>query len=128
MITRNLRATAACALLATTSLTLPAVARAETPAPRFVDTVDDHGVDLASGLPFFQLEEGGIGSGAGRVAMHRFWSEGAGFQDNWSGGLFNLTSSSVYVQINGMSDTFTQSGSTYTADKANGATLIFDTP
>src|SRR5437870_4653626 len=102
MNTRNLRAAAACALLATTSLTLPTVARAETPAPKFVDTIDDHGVDLVSGLPFLQIEEGGIGSGPGRVSMQRIWSEGAGFLDNWSGGIYRVTmngSTKMYVEF-----------------------------
>jgi RHS repeat-associated protein len=129
MTSRISRRAIACALLATTALSLPTIARAETPAPKFVDTLDDHGVDLASGLPFFSLEEGGIGSGSGRVSMQRIWAEGAGFVDNWSGGLFDVASGGVtkkFVQIAGIDDTFTQSGSTYTADKANGATLVYD--
>jgi hypothetical protein len=65
-------------LLASTALTLPTIANAETPAPRFADTIDGHGVDLATGLPLFSIEEGGIGSGPGRVAMQRIWAEGAG--------------------------------------------------
>jgi RHS repeat-associated protein len=122
MITRNLRAAAACALLATTSLCLPSIARAAVPAPKFVDTVDDHGVDLASGLPLFQLEEGGIGSGPGRVSVQRIWSEGAGWADNWSGGFFSVGGKG-YVQIAGISDTFTWTGSVWTSDKGDGGTL-----
>jgi RHS repeat-associated protein len=129
MTTRISRRAIACALLATTCLCLPTIALADSPAPKFIDAIDDHEVDLVTGLPFLSIEEGGIGSGPGRVAMTRIWAEGAGFQDNWSGGLFDVTSGGVtkkYVQINGISDTFTQSGSTYTADKANGATLVYD--
>jgi YD repeat-containing protein len=131
MTNRISRRALTCALLATTSLSLPTIARAETPAPRFVDTIDDHGVDLSSGLPFFSIEEGGIGSGPGRVAMQRIWSEGAGFLDNWSGGLYDVTSGGAtkkYVQFAGYSSTFSGSGTTWTSDKADGATLDFLSP
>jgi RHS repeat-associated protein len=125
MTNRISRRAIACALLATTCLSAPALA--ETPAPKFVDTIDDHGVDLVTGLPFLSIEEGGIGSGPGRVAMQRIWSEGAGFLDNWTGGLYAVTSNSVtkmYVQFGGVSDTFSGSGTTWTSDKADGATLV----
>jgi len=118
----------AAALLASTALALPSVASAETPAPKFT-SIDQHSVDLTSGLPWLQLEEGGIGSGPGRVAMQRIYAGGAGLLDNWSGGLYQVTSGGVtkaYVQIAGISDTFTGSGSSWTADKANGATLTVD--
>jgi RHS repeat-associated protein len=127
MTNRISRRAIACALLATTSLTIPAAARAAVPAPKFVDTIDDHGVDLANGLPFFSIEEGGIGSGPGAVRMTRIWSEGAGFLDNWSGGLYDVTTSGVtkkYIQFAGISDTFSGSGTTWTSDKADGSTLV----
>lgn len=114
------------ALLLTSSALMPASALAETPAPKFVDTIDDHGVDLATGLPFLTIDEGGIGSGPGRIAMQRIWSEGAGFLDNWTGGLYNVTSGGVtkmYVQFAGYSSTFSGSGTTWTSDKADGTTL-----
>jgi RHS repeat-associated protein len=127
-MTTSLRTRAvACALLATTSLTIPAIAYAETPAPRFVDTIDDHGVDLVTGLPFLSIEEGGIGSGPGRISMQRTWAEGAGFLDNWTGGLYAVTSgnaTTMYVQFGGISDTFSGSGTSWTSDKAEGATLV----
>jgi RHS repeat-associated protein len=125
MINRVSRNALACALLATTSLCFPAIAHAESPAPQFT-SVDDHGVDLVSGLPFLKMEEGGIGSGPGRVSMQRIWSADAGFQDNWSGGLYRITTSKMYVQIAGISDTFSGSGTTWTSDKADGATLTVD--
>jgi hypothetical protein len=31
------------------------------------------------------VQEGGIGSGPGRVAMQRIYAEGAGWTDNWTG-------------------------------------------
>ncbi len=116
------------ALLASTALIAPSLAHAATPAPKFT-TIDDHGVDLVTGLPFFILEEGGIGSGPGRVAMQRIWAEGAGWQTNWTGGLFRVTSGGVtkiYIQFAGISDTFSGSGTTWTSDKADGATLTVD--
>src|ERR1051325_7034880 len=97
----------AIALLATSALPSSALAQSA-PAPRFVE-VDDHGVDLVTGLPFVSMEEGGIGAGPGRVAMQRIWAEGAGWVDNWSGGLYPVTSggsTKMYVQFNGISETF----------------------
>lgn len=126
MITRTLRGAAACALLTTTALMTPATAYAATPAPKYVDTTDDHSVDLVSGLPFFSMEEGGIGSGPGRLAMQRIWSEGAGFLDNWSGGLYRIGTTKRYVSLAGISAVFSGSGSTWTSDKADGATLTID--
>jgi YD repeat-containing protein len=129
MTNRISRRAIACALLATTSLTLPTIAYAETPAPKYVDTIDDHGVDLVTGLPFLQIEEGGIGSGPGRISMQRIYAEGAGFVDNWTGGLYAVTANNVtkmYVQFGGISDTFSGSGTTWTSDKAEGATLTVD--
>jgi RHS repeat-associated protein len=117
----------AAALLASSALSVPSISRAQAPAPKFVDIVDDHGVDLAVGLPSFAMAEGGIGSGAGRVSMQRIYSGGAGGADNWSGGLYAVTSNNVtkmYVQLSGISDTFSGSGTNWTADKADGATLI----
>jgi RHS repeat-associated protein len=116
------------ALLATSALVLPAVAGAATPAPKFT-APDQNGVDLTTGLPWVSIEEGGIGSGPGRVAMERIWAEGAGWVDNWNGGLSKVTSGGVtkrYVQFAGVSDTFSGSGSTWTSDKADGATLILN--
>lgn len=128
MTIRVSRCAIACALLATTSLSFPSIAHAETPAPKFT-SLDDHGVDLTNGLPFVSVEEGGIGSGPGRVSMQRIWSEGAGWLDNWTGGLYPVTSggtTKMYVQFAGISDTFSGSGTSWTADKADGATLTVD--
>lgn len=115
------------ALLGTSALASPALAQVA-PAPKFTSP-DQNNVDLSTGLVWYGMEEGGIGSGAGRVAMQRIWSEGAGWLDNWSGGLYQVTSGGVtkaYVQFGGISDTFSGSGTTWTADKANGATLTVD--
>jgi RHS repeat-associated protein len=113
----------AAALLATTAIASPLFAQS-VPAPKFT-SIDENGVDLVTGLAFMTMEEGGIGSGPGRVAMQRTWAEDAGWTDNWSGGVYTI-GNTTYVQLNGISDTFTQSGGVYTADKANGATLTVD--
>lgn len=129
MTTRISRGAAACALLATTALCLPAVALAASPAPKFIDGVDDHGVDLVTGLPDFTMEEGGIGSGPGRVAVRRTWAEAAGWADNWTGGLYQVSSGGVtrkYIQFAGISDSFSSSGSSWISDKGDGATLTTD--
>lgn len=115
--------------LGSTALTVPSLAAAETPAPKYIDTIDDHSVDLTTGLPYVSMTEGGIGSGPGRVEMDRIWAEGAGWIDNWSGGLYPVTSGGVtkmYVQFDGISDTFSGSGTTWTSDKGDGATLVVD--
>ncbi|MBA3512325.1 RHS repeat-associated core domain-containing protein [Sphingomonas sp.] len=127
MNTRTLRRAAACALLATTALASPAFAQTA-PAPRFVH-IDDNGVDLTSGLVSLEIDEGGIGSGEGAVRMKRLWAQSARWVDNWSGGLYRGTSGSVtkmYVRIGGISDTFAGSGTTWTSEKADGATLTVD--
>jgi RHS repeat-associated protein len=97
-------------LLASTAplaIATPAVAQSA-PAPQFIQP-DQNGVDLVSGLVQFQMEENGVGSGPGRVAMQRIWAQSAGWTDNWTGGLFVKTSGTTktfYVQIAGVSDTF----------------------
>ena len=58
--------------------------------------------------------------------MQRIWSEGAGFLDNWSGGIYRVTangSTKMYVEFAGISDTFSGSGTTWATDKADGSTL-----
>lgn len=109
------------ALLAGTALASPALA--VTPAPEF-SAVDANGVDLVSGLPQVTVDEGGIGSGPGALRIMRIWAQGAGFTDNWTGEMFNLGSTKVQVQLGGMGDVFTRSGSNFVNDKANGATLV----
>jgi YD repeat-containing protein len=116
----------AAALLGTSALIAPSLALAETPAPSFI-TPDQNGVDLTTGLPWVAMEEGGIGSGPGRVAMQRIYAAGAGFVDNWTGGLFTVTSGATtktYIQIAGINEVFSKSGSTYVNDKADGGTLV----
>ena len=115
------------ALLASSAIVSPAFAAA--PAPRFVN-VDQNGVDLTTGKVQVAFEEGGIGAGDGAVRIQRVFAQDAGWVDNYSGGMFDATVNGVtktYVQIGGMSDVFTRSGTTFTNDNANGATVVYDT-
>jgi RHS repeat-associated protein len=114
---------ALCGLLAATALN-PAQLEAA-PAPSFVN-VDGNGVDLTTGLVWMRMEEGGIGSGDGAVRMQRIWAQDARWTDNWSGSLYEVTvgsTTTAIVEVNGISDRFTKSGSTYTSQKADGSTL-----
>jgi RHS repeat-associated protein len=116
--------TISAALLASSAIVSPAWADA--PAPRFVNT-DNNGVDLTTGNVQFTINEGGIGTGEGALRMQRIYAQSAGWVDNYSGGMFDVTTGSVtktYVQIAGISDVFTKSGTTYTNDNANGSTLV----
>jgi hypothetical protein len=118
----------AAALLGSSALIAPSMALADMPAPSFI-TPDRNGVDLTTGLPWVAMEEGGIGSGPGRIAMQRIYAEGAGFQDNWTGGLYSAwvgTQQKMFLQWAGISDTFSGSGTTWTSDKADGGTLTYN--
>lgn len=59
----------AAALLGTSALVAPSAALAETPAPKFT-TIDQNNVDLSTGLVWYGMEEGGIGSRARFDAAH----------------------------------------------------------
>jgi YD repeat-containing protein len=114
------------ALLASSAIVSPAFADA--PAPRFVNT-DKNGVDLTTGNVQFTIDEGGIGGGDGALRIQRTYAQNAGWVDNYSGGMFTVTTGSVtktYVQIAGISDVFSNSGTTYTADNASGSTLVYN--
>jgi RHS repeat-associated protein len=120
-----------CALLSTTALTFVGAAPAQaqsapTAAPAPYPAVDANGVDLVSGKMNLAVAAGSIGSGAGAVALQHFWTGSGAFVDNWSGGLLSQTSGGVttWTAILGAhSDTFTQSGTTFTSVQQNGATL-----
>jgi RHS repeat-associated protein len=118
--------TVSAALLASSAIVSPAFA--EAPAPRFVN-IDKNGVDLTTGKVQFGFEEGGIGAGEGAVRFQRIFAQDAGWVDNYSGGMFDATVNGIaktYVQIAGVSDVFTKSGTTYTSDSAAGSTLALD--
>jgi len=113
-----------CALLASTALTVPALAQTGA-LPRF-NQVDQNGVDLYTGDFFFSLVEGTIGSGEGALSLVRNWAGAAGWTDNWSGTLYSATiSGTTYVDVRfgTYTDSFTGSDGTFTSTKADGATL-----
>src|SRR5436190_832225 len=92
----------AAGLLATTAL-IASPAFADAPAPRFVNA-DANGVDLTTGKVELAFEEGGIGSGEAAVRLQRIFAQDAGFVDNFSGGMFDVTGTVIktYVQIAGI--------------------------
>lgn len=112
------------AFLASTALTGTAFAQSAPSAPPPLhSTVDANGVDVISADVRWSMTEAVIGSGEGAVPLQRLWGDG-GFRDNWSGGLFVGADGKTYVQFGDISEVFTQSGSTYTSVKGNGATLV----
>lgn len=114
------------ALLASAAVIVPQVANAATPPPQFT-AIDQNGVDVTTALPFVSFEEGGIGTGEGALRMRRTWAAGAGWTDNWTGGLFTVTSGGTtkfYAQLGGVSDVFTPTtGGNFTSDQRMGAKL-----
>lgn len=89
--------------------------------------IDENGVDLVTGQYTFVMHEGSIGDDEGGVALTRYWRSDGGRFDNWSGGLYNVTSGSTvtwYVEFGPFSDRFTESGTSFVPIKANGATLV----
>jgi YD repeat-containing protein len=118
----------AAALLGTSALASPALAQVVTPPPGFTSP-DQNNVDLSTGLVWFSMEEGGIGSGPGRVSMQRVYAESARWVDNWSGGFYYVTSggvTKVYVNFGGISNTFTSSGTSWVNDKGDGSSFVID--
>ena len=67
------------ALLATSALMAPSMARAAATPARF-QTFDENGVDLVTGNYVAPFEEGSIGSGKGAVSIVR----NSGGPDQWS--------------------------------------------
>jgi RHS repeat-associated protein len=117
-----------CALLAGTALgalsASPASAQvAPAAAPGLHPSVDSNGVDLVSGRMTLSVGGGSIGAGASAVGLVHYWTGSGAFVDNWSSGLFQDSGGTWFVELGDFSDSFTQSGSTFTSTKQNGATL-----
>jgi hypothetical protein len=109
-------------LLASTAMISPAQAQS-VPAPELFREIDSNGVDLVTGMYSQSFTEGKIGSGEGAVSI----VESNIGPDQWTGLLYRTTIGGVatmVVQLGTIADTFTQSGSTWVATKANGATLV----
>lgn len=125
MTTSTTRAAAACALLATTCLSAPALAQNAPTPPAFVAT-DENGVDLVTGQFTFEMTEGSIGAGVGALEMKRIFGA-SGWRDNVSGDLRLIPdggSQAVVITFGDISEKFTPTGSGWTPAKANGATLV----
>jgi RHS repeat-associated protein len=122
MTNRISRRALACALLASTALVSPAHAQVATTNPERFLQMDENGVDLLTDTYVEPFTEGKIGSGEGAVSIIR----GSWGEDQWSGLIYRTTIngvSTMVVQFGPISDTFTQSGSTWVPTKANGASL-----
>ena len=120
------RRRARCALLAaTTVLTLgvasPALAQLVAPAP-VRQSIDANGVDLFNGTFTVTAPALTIGQSAPQGLSYVRVNEGAGWTDNITLAL-NLTGSTMTVAMGSRSDTFSVSGTTYSATEGNGASL-----
>lgn len=125
MTTSTTRAALACALLATTCLSAPALAQSAATPPAFV-AIDENGVDLVTGQFTFEMTEGSIGAGVGALEMKRIFGA-SGWRDNVSGDLRLIPdggSQAVVITFGDISEKFTPTGSGWTPVKANGATLL----
>ena len=107
-----------------TGLALPAFAQSAA-APELRRNNDEHGVDLTTGTYNLALVEGDIGNAGEGIKLVRYWGQ-AGFKDNWSGDLRvtgTAGSQVATITFGNISAKFTQSGSSWTNTKADGATL-----
>jgi RHS repeat-associated protein len=95
------------------------------PPPPVASTIDENGVDLGQGVFTVSSVDVTIGQpGAGGLVYSRMFRK-----DAWRDSLVGTIKSSgakYTVSFGGGSNTFTKSGSTYTSDQADGATLTFD--
>lgn len=95
-------------------------------APPVFSTVDENGVDLATGGYNLVMQDVSIGQvGNGGLAFERLWV-GAGWRYNHIGTI-NSSGATYTVSIGGRSETFTLSGGTFMSDQAMGATLVIAT-
>jgi hypothetical protein len=95
------------------------------PPPRY-NNIDDLGIDLTTGQPNISFTEGSIGPANGGIAFTKTWTSGAGWTDNWTGGAFRRTVGGIstwYVEHGDRSETFVQSGSSFTNQQGTGSML-----
>ena len=102
----------------------PAAAQTDPLPPASYDNRDENGVDRVTGRFAMDMAEGGIG-GDGGIAMVSYY--GLSARDNWSG-LLLRTSSGITISFGKISESFSKVGSSWVANKANGATLTEDDP
>ena len=105
-------------------LAFPALAQTA-PTPEQRRNSNEQGVDVVSGTFNPAIVEGDVGNGSEGIKLVRYWGQ-AGFRDNWSGDL-RLTGSpgsqTATITFGNISAKFTQSGSSWTNTKGDGATL-----
>jgi len=115
-----------CALLATTCLTVPALAQSNPPTPPVFRHADDNGVDLARGTFTFSVPVASIGVGeAGLSLVNHF---GAIQADNWNIRFRRSQSGSnatITITLGDSSETFTggAGATSFASDQGTGATL-----
>ena len=127
MSASSMRVAATCALLATTCLSTfvlatPALAQ-NTKIPSAYKNIDENGVDLTDGSFNFSLVEGSIGSGEGLLSLIRYDAGGSSL-DNWEGLALHIEGGTATVSLGDRSETFTANSTGFSANQANGATLI----
>lgn len=123
MTTSTTRAALACALLATTCLSAPALA--QTAQPSVHKNIDGNGVDLTDGSFNFSLTEGSIGTGEGALAMVRTFGR-SGWTDGLPGRLHRTLSSTnnrISLTFGNRLEQFQMVSGVWTPDTGNGATL-----
>ena len=86
-------------------------------------TLDEFGVDVSTGTFNFSMVDVAGNPGSTSLSYARTWTQ-AGWKDDYSGHLYQASSSSIVVVHGGVSESFTKSGSTWVPAKANGATLV----
>jgi len=91
-------------------------------APPVRQTVDGNGVDLFLGKPNYDAPALSAGQGDDFGLVYRQFSKSGSAGDTVWGAL-SVVGSTVYVVLQGQSDSFTVSGSTYTSTEGDGSTL-----
>jgi RHS repeat-associated protein len=125
-MTKNLLRAGAlsCALLASTCLTLPAMAQQMTlTAPPVRQTVDNNGVDLGTGTISMPKASLTIGAGEGALSYEATIQNGRSHVNLY--GWITRSGSTYTVSLGGASEVFTLSGSTFTPVEARGSSLAF---
>ena len=104
-------------------LAAPAFAQAmQIPPPPVEQSIDGNGVDVALGTFNLSSVDLSIGPAGPQGLFYAREFRGSGWRDNIMATI-NSSGGKVMVSIGGSSDSFVQSGSTFTSDQGNGATL-----
>ena len=104
-------------------LAAPVFAQAvQIPPPPVEQSIDGNGVDVALGTFNLSSVDLSIGPAGPQGLFYAREFRGSGWRDNIMATI-NSSGGKVMVSIGGSSDSFVQSGSTFTSDQGNGATL-----